>query len=243
MFKITLSPGHGLNTPGKRSPDGMHEWEFNSSVVSKMIDLLSHYKEVAVKRLDDPTGKIDIPLSKRVETSNNWGANFHLDVHANAAGNGGWCDAHGIESFSYGLSGKSYEIAKVLQKHLISETGLTDRGVLNGDWLYMVRNTKAPACLVECGFMTNKTEAALLKSDSYRSRIAGALVDAIAEVFKLVKVPPKETVISYTVKNGDVLEHIAEAYKTSVSKIMKLNSNITNPNKIFVGQKIKIPNN
>jgi N-acetylmuramoyl-L-alanine amidase len=190
MFKITLSPGHGLNTPGKRTPDGMHEWEFNAAVVTKMIDLFSHYKDVAVKRLDDPTGKIDVPLEKRAEISNGWGANYHLDVHANAAGND-WSSAHGIETFSYGLSGKSYEIAKVLQKSLIKDTGLSDRGVKNGDWLYMIRTTKAPANLVECGFMSNKDEAKLLKSDAYREKVANTLVDAIAGYFKLEKV--KET--------------------------------------------------
>lgn len=188
MFKITLSPGHGINTPGKRTPDGMHEWEFNSAVVSKMIELFAHYKDVAVKRLDDPTGKVDIPLDKRVRTSNDWGANYHLDVHANAAGNGGWYDAaHGIETFSYKMSGKSFEIAKNLQKALVQATGLSDRGVQNGDWLYMVKNTKSPANLVECGFMTNHDEAKLLKSDAYREKVANALVLAIADQFDLKK--------------------------------------------------------
>ncbi|WP_026572511.1 N-acetylmuramoyl-L-alanine amidase [Bacillus sp. UNC438CL73TsuS30] len=187
LFKITLSPGHGLHTPGKRTPDGMHEWEFNAAVVTKMIDLFSHYKDVAVKRLDDPTGKNDIPLETRAKASNNWNADYHLDVHANAAGDT-WSDAHGIETFSFGLSGKSFEIAKVLQKALVNGTGLADRGVKNGDWLYMVRTTKAPANLVECGFMSNKNEAALLKSDAYREKIANTLVNAIAGYFKLEKV-------------------------------------------------------
>jgi N-acetylmuramoyl-L-alanine amidase len=189
MFKISLSAGHGLTTPGKRTPDGMHEWEFNSAVVSIMVLLLSHYKDVAVLRLDDPTGKTDIPLKDRANRSNGWGANYHLDVHANAAGVG-WSDAHGIETFSYKLSGQSFEIAKVLQKYLIAATGLSDRGVKDGSDLYMVNSTKAPANLVECGFMSNKNEAALLKSDDYRNKVANALVNAIADYFKLVKVVP-----------------------------------------------------
>lgn len=190
MFKISLSPGHGKDTPGKRVPDNsMHEWEFNSAVVSKMISLLSHFKDVAVLRLDDPTGKVDIPIQDRAKRSNDWGANYHLDVHANAAGDG-WSDAHGIETFAYHLSGHSFEMGKVLQKHLIAATGLTDRGVKDGSDLYMVRVTKANANLVECGFMTNSREAALLKSDQYRTIVANALVDAIVEAYKLEKVAP-----------------------------------------------------
>jgi N-acetylmuramoyl-L-alanine amidase len=206
MFKISLSAGHGKDTPGKRVPDNsMHEWEFNSAVVSKMINLLSYYKDVAVLRLDDPTGKVDIPIQDRAKRSNDWGANFHLDVHANAAGDG-WSDAHGIETFSYKLTGHSFDSGKILQKHLIAATGLTDRGVKDGSDLYMVRVTKANANLVECGFMTNSKEAALLKSDAYRTTVANALVDAIAEIGKLVKntpppppVAPKTAPVSKTI--------------------------------------------
>jgi N-acetylmuramoyl-L-alanine amidase len=191
MFKISLSAGHGKDTPGKRCPDNsMHEWQFNSAVVSKMVDLLSHYKDVAVQRLDDPTGAQDIPLAERAKRSNDWGANFHLDVHANAFGES-WNDAHGIETYSYKLSGESFKIAQVLQAELIKATGLTNRGVKDGSDLYMVRTTKAPACLVECGFMTNPKEAALLKSDSYRFTVAQALVRAIVDYFKLVAATPQ----------------------------------------------------
>jgi N-acetylmuramoyl-L-alanine amidase len=227
MFKISLSPGHGIGTPGKRTPDGMHEWEFNSSVVSKMIELFSHYKDTAVIRLDDPTGQRDIPLKERADRSNNWGANYHLDVHANAFGTG-WNDAHGIETFSYKLSGASFEIAKKLQAALIAATGLTNRGVKdaseNGAGYYMICKTKAPANLCECGFMTNQAEATLLKSDSYRTKVANALVGAIADHFKLVKVvpavkpiPPKEvpkTNVLYRVQVG------AFADKTNADKLV-----------------------
>jgi N-acetylmuramoyl-L-alanine amidase len=202
LFKLSLSAGHGISTPGKRTPDGMHEWEFNSAVVSKMMELFSHYKDTAVLRLDDPTGKVDIPLQDRANRSNGWGANYHLDVHANAFG-ATWSDAHGIETFSYKLSGISFEIGKKLQDALIAATGLTNRGVKdaseNGAGYYMICKTKAPANLCECGFMTNQAEAVLLKSDAYRSKVANALVGAIADHFKLVKVvpvvkptPPKE---------------------------------------------------
>src|SRR5690606_24658011 len=44
----------------------------------------------------------------------------------------------------------------------------------------------------------------------------------------------------YTVKKGDTLSHIAARYKTSVSKLVKLNPSIKNPNLIFPGQKIRV---
>jgi GH24 family phage-related lysozyme (muramidase) len=50
----------------------------------------------------------------------------------------------------------------------------------------------------------------------------------------------KPTAIYYTVKKGDTLSGIAMKYKTSLSAIMKQNPSITNANKIYVGQRIKI---
>ncbi|MDI6617908.1 MAG: LysM peptidoglycan-binding domain-containing protein [Clostridiales bacterium] len=44
----------------------------------------------------------------------------------------------------------------------------------------------------------------------------------------------------YTVRAGDVLSRIAARYKTTVNNLMKLNSDIKDPNKIYIGQKIKI---
>lgn len=46
---------------------------------------------------------------------------------------------------------------------------------------------------------------------------------------------------TYTVKKGDWLSSIANANNTTVDELVKLNPNITNPNRIFPGQKIVLP--
>jgi N-acetylmuramoyl-L-alanine amidase len=190
VFKISLDAGHGGFgvTPGKRAPDGsMYEWDFNNGVVVKIKDLLADYKGIAVLRVDDPTGKTDVPLKTRTNQINAWGSNVHVSVHGNAAGDS-WSSAHGIETFAYKNTGTSWNLAKVVQAHLIKETGLTDRGAKTGD-LHMCRETKCPAILTENGFMSNKDELILMKSDAYREKIAKAIVEGLAEFFKLEKNP------------------------------------------------------
>jgi lysozyme len=54
---------------------------------------------------------------------------------------------------------------------------------------------------------------------------------------------PKQKIVTYTVKKDDNLTNIAQAYNTSVSKIMKLNPSIKNKDVIIPKQKIKIPDN
>ncbi|MDE3839349.1 N-acetylmuramoyl-L-alanine amidase [Bacillus methanolicus] len=192
MFKISLSAGHAKTTPGKQTPDGsMKEWEFNSAVVKYLMAELANYEDVAVLRLDDPTGQRDIPLQERSDRANAWGANVHIDIHANAYGST-WNDACGIETFVYKKSLKeAYSLAQKVQSNLIKATGLKDRGVKEGD-LHMLRETKMTAILVECGFMTNQEEAKLLKSDNYRRIVAGAILAGLVEQYGLKKKAKQE---------------------------------------------------
>ena len=53
----------------------------------------------------------------------------------------------------------------------------------------------------------------------------------------------KEKIINYTIKKGETLSHIAVAYHTTISKIMKLNPQIKNQNLVYLNQKIKVPDN
>jgi N-acetylmuramoyl-L-alanine amidase len=125
MFKISLDAGHGGFgvTPGKRVPDGsMYEWDFNGKVVSFMQQELAFYENVAVLRVDDPTGKTDVPLKTRTDRVNGWGSNVHVSVHANASGDG-WSTAHGIETFVYRMAGEQYMLAQKVQASLIASTG------------------------------------------------------------------------------------------------------------------------
>ncbi|UQD53295.1 N-acetylmuramoyl-L-alanine amidase [Bacillus methanolicus] len=192
MFKISLSAGHAKTTPGKQTPDGsMKEWEFNSAVVKYLMADLANYENVAVLRLDDPTGQRDIPLQERSDRANAWGANVHIDIHANASG-AVWSDARGIETYVYTTRLKeAVSLAQKVQANLIKATGLKDRGVKAADF-HMLRETKMTAILVECGFMTNKEEAKLLKSDNYRRIVAGAILAALVEQFGLKKKAKKE---------------------------------------------------
>lgn len=187
MFKISLDAGHGINTPGKRTPDdSLHEWQFNSEVVRYMQLELANYQDVAVLRVDDPTGQRDVPLKERTDRVNGWGSNVHVSIHANAAGSG-WSDAHGIETYVYKTSLKeAMALAGHVQSSLVAATGLSDRGVKAGD-LHMVRETHMTAILVEGPFMTNQQEAELLKSDDFRRKYAVALVSGIAAQYGLKK--------------------------------------------------------
>ncbi|SDD29297.1 N-acetylmuramoyl-L-alanine amidase [Paenibacillus sp. UNCCL117] len=190
MKLIALDNGHGAQTAGKRTPvfpdstPVMREWEFNRRVVQLLkIEL----ERCGFRTIEVSPGEADTDLMLRTKRANDAGADFYLSVHANAAG-GNWSSANGIETLT-AVSGDGLRIGKVLQRYLVQATGLRDRGIKDGTWLAVVKYTKMPAALVECGFMDNLTEARLLISETYRQTCAVALAKGLCEAYGVSYVP------------------------------------------------------
>lgn len=194
-MKIALSAGHGGRdtkgnpvTPGKRTPDGsMLEWDFNSAAAKHFTEIMKGYEGVEVVPVSDiETGHVDTPLRQRTDKSNAIKADLYVAIHANASGDV-WSDAHGVETFVYTKpSAQSLKVATEVQKQLIKSSGLTDRGVKK-ESLHEVRESNAPAILVEAAFMSNHTEAELLKTDAFRKSTAQAIATALENVYGLKK--------------------------------------------------------
>lgn len=211
-IKIVLDGGHGYNTPGKRTPDdSMREWEFNNETALMARELLNQYQNIEVQLSHDVSGKSDVPLLNRTEYANKWGADLFLSIHANAFGSGGWNDADGIETFIHPTKPEvAVELAVKIQKNLIAMTGRDNRGVKTANFVVLDK-TKMTSVLVECGFMTNKAEAELLKTKAYRVKCAKAIVEGIVQQYDLklkpVPAPPKPAAViqkakGFTVQSG-----------------------------------------
>jgi N-acetylmuramoyl-L-alanine amidase len=191
-MRIILDAGHGYNTPGKRTPDGMREWEFNHAVAEYTKAILNGYQSLEVLFAHDPTGKVDISLSKRTDYANKILADVYVSIHANAYGSG-WNTAKGVETFVHTSKPKvATNLANLVQKKLIEHTQRPSRGVKTANF-YVLRVTNMPSILIECGFMTNKEEAALLKSESYRQKCAKAIADSLIEFYNLKPKIQKES--------------------------------------------------
>lgn len=186
-MKIAIDAGHGPDTPGKRSPDGsLREYLFNAPTAKYIADALlqdCEGVEVLLTHSDDR----DVPLKERTDRANAWGANLFISIHANAAGDGKWNSAQGIETFVHSSwPAPAVALANAVQRGLILKTGRPDRGVKAADF-HVLRETRMTAILVECGFMTNKHECELLKSDSYLRKCAEAIVAGIVSTYGLKK--------------------------------------------------------
>lgn len=178
-----LDAGHGYNTPGKRSPDGMREYEFNRAVANYAKQLLENYKNVTVYL--SHSDQRDISLKARTDKANSLNVDIFVSIHANAFGGGDWNNVSGIETYVYPTRPPvAFQLAQKIQRNLVISTGLENRGVKTADF-HVLRETEMDAVLVESGFMTNRNDIKLLRSETYRRTVAEGIVKALAQQFSL----------------------------------------------------------
>jgi N-acetylmuramoyl-L-alanine amidase len=191
MFKICIDAGHGINTPGKRclkaiDKNETREWWLNNRICEKVEKKLSAYDGYSLLRVDDTTGKTDVPLEDRVRKANEFGADFYLSVHHNAGINGG--SGGGIIAIIYtNASEKSKEYRKIIYDALIKETGLKgNRSTpLAEQNLYVCRKTTMPSVLVELGFMDSTTDVPIILTEKFADEAAEGLVKALVKIGNL----------------------------------------------------------
>ena len=192
---ILVDNGHGVNTPGKCSPDGkFREYKWNREIAHEVVAELKKRGYCAELLV---TEDIDISLAERVKRANNKCNQLGtknvllLSVHVNAAGNGQWLNAKGWSCFtSRGLT-KSDKIAdelyKVAEELMPNRTMRKDYSDGDADWeagFYILKNTKCPAVLTENFFMDNKEDLAYLTSAEGRKAIIATHVEGVINYIK-----------------------------------------------------------
>ena len=185
---VCLDPGHGVESPGKCSPDkSYYEHEFALDMARR---IQAHLKRCGVRvvltRTDEhcPTGKADTnDLLKRVAISDAAGADLFVSLHSNASGNE-WSSASGLMIYtSAGPETASRNVAAKAVLSRMTAAGVELRGspLVHDIELVVTRKTAAPALLIEYGFHTSRMEVERLKKSSYRAKLAEATVKGVCD--------------------------------------------------------------
>lgn len=212
-MKIVINAGHGEHDPGAIGPTGLKEAEQNLDIAKRLRDkLLKQGHEVL---LIHKASLWDVS-----NQANKYNPDYFISIHANAHTNR---QASGIETYCYKFGGMGEKIARAVQTELIEATGLIDRGVKEGN-LHVLRETKAPAILVEVGFISNPEEEALMKTEEFRKKVAQAIYIGlgralgweevkVAEKSLKEKLAPDDTYLTVRVRESKVEEAIKEINK------------------------------
>lgn len=187
-MKVLIDAGHGIDTAGKRSPDGkFREYLWNREVADLMYE---EFLELGVDASLVVTETNDISLRNRVNrvnaVCNRIGASNVLlvSVHSNACGNGKeWMNAKGWSCYTTKGTTKSDKVAECLYDAFEEE--FKDRKIRKDmsdgdrDWeenFYIIQKSKCPAVLLENFFYDNREECAWLLLDETKERIAHSAV-------------------------------------------------------------------
>ena len=93
-------------------------------------------------------------------------------------------NAYGTETLYQTSSSASKKLAQAIQDALVGELSSSDRGIKDGDWLYISHHNNMPTVLTEVGFLTNPTEESNLNNSSYQARAADAIAKGILSFLK-----------------------------------------------------------
>ena len=185
---ILIDPGHGGNDRGA-SGDRYTEKALTLQVATRLYRILSKMGyNVLMTRVNDRK----IELSQRAKASNAIKADLFISIHMNAAKNR---SVHGIETFALTAPGapstgstkvqynqypgnsainNSAFLAWHVQNMLVRNTRSIDRGVKQARFV-VLRETRCPSILVECGFISNRSEENKLGSAAYQEKLAQSI--------------------------------------------------------------------
>lgn len=193
---IVIDPGHGGNDVGGRS-NGLVEKEITLDVAKRVNELLTRSGfDTKLTRTDDEY----LSLEERAQVANSFDDAVFVSIHFNLDRSR---DSSGVESYYarqksppeqdwafIGFFGapameldSGEDLAASIQDAVSRRTEARNRGIRAGN-LYVVRNVKWPAVLVEGGFMSNPMEAKLLESGDYRDRMARGIAEGVMTYLK-----------------------------------------------------------
>lgn len=180
--RVLLDPGHGGSdggTTGLRT--GSREAEVNLDVALHLRDELQAMGAEVVMTRED-TGAVGedkkADMRKRRAMIETAGQDITVSIHQNSFPDPA---VYGPQVIYAPGSEAGQALADCVQRALVAELRPErPRLITEGDY-YIVKSGIAPAVIVECGFLSNEVEEALLLKEEYRARVAGAIARGIAE--------------------------------------------------------------
>lgn len=171
---VVIDPGHGGKDPGAVSYLGYHEKEVNLKVAQKIAWIL---KKQGINVIMTRNNDTFIELNERAEIANRAGADLFVSIHHNSNRSRAH---HGFTVYIAPNASEASRRAGRLIERALGTTGLSSNGLRTNDYRVLVR-TNGPAVLIECGYLSNPSEAALLYDGNFQNRLASAIAQAVLD--------------------------------------------------------------
>lgn len=191
---ILLDPGHGGPDGGAGDKKTL-EKDIALNISLKVRDLLQEQGALVImtRETDKDLAKAGTrgysrrkveDLKQRLKMINHSDAELFVSIHLNAIPSSRWS---GAQTFFASQHKENERAAKFIQEELRENLGNTTRKAKPLNQVYILKYAKKPGVLVEAGFLSNPTEKANLKKDSYQEKVATSIYKGIIRYFTYEK--------------------------------------------------------
>ena len=189
---VVIDAGHGGKDPGKVGVNGALEKEINLQIALRLKNLLEQ-NDVAVvlTREEDKDLASEQAVSRKNEDLRARAALIAdtkpvvmISIHQNSYPEE---EVDGAQVFYYTGSDSGKMLGSIIQNSLKSEIDDGNRRVAKANKeYYLLKKAVCPAVIIECGFLSNPAEAALLVTEEYQEKLAFAIHLGIMEYINTV---------------------------------------------------------
>jgi len=187
MAKVFIGVGHGGADNGAVA-NGLREDDLNLAIALACRDELKrHSVTVLMSRTKDEAD----PLADEIKECNAFGPDYAVEIHNNAGG------GDGVEIYHHHGGGKGKTLAQNILNEIVA-IGQNSRGLKTKknsegkDYFGWIRQTKAPACLVECAFLDNKKDIAIIDTAAEQRKMGIAIAKGVLKTLGLRWVAEKK---------------------------------------------------
>jgi N-acetylmuramoyl-L-alanine amidase len=187
---VVIDPGHGGHDPGAIGVNGLKEKNINLDISKKLEKELNDLGYDTIMTRDSD---IYLTLQERVSLANHSGGDIFVSVHSNSHPNSSakgtmvlyydnaYPDANYPASSTMRLlSAENKALAHSIQNNVIQKVNTFDRGI-DPSVVFVVRNGIMPSVLIETAFVSNKEDARLLGTESFRTAVASGIAKGISK--------------------------------------------------------------
>jgi N-acetylmuramoyl-L-alanine amidase len=214
MAKVFIGVGHGGNDSGAVA-NGFKEKDLNLAIAKVVCAELERHKvEVKMSRTTD----VNEDLNDKIKRCNAFNPDFALDIHNNAGG------GDGAEAFHHYGGGKGKTLANNVLAEIV-KIGQNSRGakikknVWGKDYYAFIRDTACPAIILECAFLDNKKDVAIIDTAAEQKAMGIAIAKGILKSLNILWIEEKKTDKVYRVQVGAY--SIKENAENMVAKLKK----------------------
>lgn len=232
-MKFNVHGGHNAHVTG--ASKYLNELNEDRKVKNEVIRLLKAQGHTVYDCTDDSGKSQSVNLSNIVKKCNAHAVDLDVSIHLNAGG------GTGVECWIYPNSASKTEASRICSK-IASALGIKNRGVKTSSSLYVLKNTKADAVLVECCFVDSTNDRDKWNATKCAKAIVEGILNKTISTSTNTSKPSASTSTNFLIKvsgvsKGDVL-NVRESASASSKITDKLEYNDPNKYTIVATKKV-----